>query len=113
MVENVFQMTCQCAACIAVEHQVLRQDTGEISPGKGRDRGRRKGESAWGSWRGGRRRGLAFSYKGKKGEGGLISRLCVHFFLGFASRGRPISLPRSFSPVHDRIKYLLMNMAEG
>jgi len=39
MVKNVFQMTCQCAACKAVEHQVLRQDTGEISPGKGRERG--------------------------------------------------------------------------
>lgn len=35
---------------------------------------------------------------------GLISRLCVHFFLGFASRGSPISLPRSFKPV--QIKHL-------
>jgi len=39
VVKNVFQMTCRCAACNAVEHQVLRQDTGEISPGKGRDGG--------------------------------------------------------------------------
>lgn len=30
-------MTCQYAACNAVEHQVLGQDTGEISPGRGRD----------------------------------------------------------------------------
>lgn len=30
---------------------------------------------------------------------GLISRLCVHFFLGFASRGSPISFPRSFKPI--------------
>lgn len=36
----------------------------------------------------------------RRGWGGLISRLCVHFFLVFGSRGWPISFPRSFSPVH-------------
>lgn len=38
----------------------------------------------------------------RRGWGGLISRLCVHFFLVFGSRGWPISFPRSFSPVHGR-----------
>lgn len=47
------------------------------------------------------------------GLGGLISRLCVHFFLGFASRGRPISFPRSFIPVHDRLTDLLRNTADS
>lgn len=35
-------MTCQSAACDAVEHQVLRQDAGEISPGRGGDAGERR-----------------------------------------------------------------------
>lgn len=41
---------------------------------------------------------------------GLISRLCIHFILGFASSGWPISFPRSFSPVHDRKRDILMNV---
>ncbi len=45
-----FLMTCQYAACDAVEHQVLRQDTGEISPGRGRDWGERR-RVLEGSWR--------------------------------------------------------------
>lgn len=46
-----FLMTHQNAACDAVEHQVLRQDTGEISPGRGRERGKvsRKYEGGGGS----------------------------------------------------------------
>lgn len=45
-----FLMTCQYAACNAVEHQVLGQDTGEISPGRGRDGGERRRDFE-GSWR--------------------------------------------------------------
>lgn len=54
---------------------------------------------------GGVEKWFRFHELGKKGpgrEGGLISRLCVQFFLAFGSRGLPISLPRSFIPVHVR-----------
>lgn len=40
---------------------------------------------------------------GEKRVVGLISRLCVHFFLGCASRGSPISFPRSFKPVEMKL----------
>lgn len=88
VVKTVFQMTCQYAACNVVEHQVLREDTGDISPGRGRDWGKRMA-------------GLGFNKKETWVREGLISRLCVHFFLGFASSGWPISFPRSFKPVHE------------
>lgn len=93
-------MTCQYAACNAVEHQVLRQDTGEISPGRGRDWEETRTVSEGGEVK--RERGLGLNNREIWGWEGLISRLCVHFVLGFASSGWPISFPRSFSPVHER-----------
>lgn len=45
---------------------------------------------------GGRGSGAGF------GKEGLISRLCDHFCLGFASSGWPMSFPRSFIPDNER-----------
>lgn len=50
-------MTCQSAACDAVEHLVLWQDAGEISPG-----GRGEKRRVWGE------RGVV-GFRGKMGEG--------------------------------------------
>lgn len=80
------------------------RDTGEISPGRGGDGEDRGGKflRVLGRWGKGV---VQVSVTGKNGTwgrwgvGGLISRLCVHFFLDFASRGWPISFPRSFSPI--------------
>lgn len=46
---------------------------------------------------GGEGRGFRFQLKGDKG-GGADFEAFVHFLV-FGSRGRPISLPRSFSPI--------------
>lgn len=103
-------MTHSYAACGTIDHQVLGQDTGEISPGKGEDWRREVGylggeegtgdagekeADRGGLWEEFRfKLGVAYG----DGGGGLISRLYLHFFLGFSSRGWPISLPRSFRP---------------
>lgn len=96
--KSVFWWLVSMQLVMKVEHHVLRQDTGEISPGRGRG-GEEKSEGS-GRWG---RRVVQVYLTGKDGTlGGLISRLCVHFFLGFASRGCPISFPRSFIPIHNR-----------
>lgn len=77
------------------------RDTGEISPGRGRDGEDRGGTflRILGRWGKGVVQVSVTGKGGNWGGGGLISRLCVHFFLDFASRGWPISFPRSFSPI--------------
>lgn len=83
-----------------MEHQVLRKDTGGISPEGGWDGGGggKKGEFFFRVLTGGN--GVQVSVTDdRRGRGGLISRLCVHFVWDFGSSGWPISFPRSFRPI--------------
>lgn len=84
-------------------------------PGGGTEGGRERGEISrvLGSGVG---NGFLFGETGKSGTWeGWFSRLCFHFFLGLSSKGRPMSFPRSFSPVHTRWtrSYLLLRLILG
>jgi len=101
--DNVVKKQFQYAACMQRSTGSSgRTPVGSAQVERGREGGREGGEVLRGLGRRGLGKGSCFRNRERWDLGGLISRLCFHFFLGFASRGRPISFPRSFSPVRDR-----------
>lgn len=82
-------MTCQSAACNAVEHLVLGQDPSDISPAR-RGRGSRSRGKGWGG-------GGQCGERGRGGGGADFEALCS-LLLSSGLQGQTNVLPTQFQP---------------